>query len=96
MTAPAGAGFKEGAAAYKREAVATVGEGLVTGITVGTAILTITVESFTTVDLSGNFDFNDHWKAGVHVANLFGDEHWEAFGADVLERRALAHLTFAW
>jgi outer membrane receptor protein involved in Fe transport len=54
------------------------------------------VEAFTTVDLSGNYALNRHWKVGVNIANLFDDEHWEAFGADLLRRRALIHLTYAW
>jgi iron complex outermembrane receptor protein len=55
-----------------------------------------TVESFTTFDLSGNYAISDHWKVGLNVANLFEDEHWEAFGGDLLKRRALAHVAFSW
>lgn len=54
------------------------------------------VESYTTVDLSGNYRLNQHWTVGLHVANLFDDKHWEAWGADLLRRRALAHATFNW
>jgi iron complex outermembrane receptor protein len=54
------------------------------------------VDSYTTVDLHGNFVLNDHWKVGVNVANLFDNEHWEAFGGDLIGRRALVHTTFAW
>jgi len=54
------------------------------------------IESYTTVDLHGNYALNDHWKVGVNVANLFDNEHWEQFGGDLIGRRALAHTTFAW
>lgn len=54
------------------------------------------VESYTTVDLSGNWRFGDGWSAGLNVANALDDEHWEAFGGDLLGRRALAHLAYAW
>ncbi len=54
------------------------------------------VESYTTVDVVGNYLLTDHWKVGVNLANLFNNEHWEAFGGDLLGRRALASVTFAW
>ncbi len=54
------------------------------------------VESYTTVDLNGNYRLNDNWAVGVNVANLLDDEHWESFGGDLIGRRALAHVTFAW
>jgi iron complex outermembrane receptor protein len=54
------------------------------------------VESFTTVDLTGNYAVNKNWRVGLNVANLFDEDHWEAFGGDLLGRRALANVTFAW
>ena len=54
------------------------------------------VESYSTVDLTANYRFNDHWGVGANVANLFDDQHWEAFGGDLIGRRALGHVTFAW
>ncbi len=54
------------------------------------------VEAYTTVDLTANYRLGEHWKVGINVANLFDDKHWESFGGDVLERRALASLTFRW
>ena len=55
-----------------------------------------TVESFTTVDLNGNYAISDQWKIGLNVANVFDDEHWEAFGGDRIGRRALVNVTFSW
>jgi hypothetical protein len=30
------------------------------------------------------------------VANVLDDKHWEAWGGDLLRRRALAHVTYNW
>ncbi len=54
------------------------------------------VDSYTTVDLVGNYVVNDAIKLGLNVANLFDDEHWESFGGDLLGRRALGSVTFSW
>ncbi|MDH3283131.1 MAG: TonB-dependent receptor [Acidobacteriota bacterium] len=54
------------------------------------------VESYTTVDLSLNYRFDESWKIGLNVANLLDDDHFEAFGGDLVERRALAHVQFDW
>lgn len=54
------------------------------------------VESYTVVDLNGNVHLGDHWTLGVNVANAADHRHWEAFGGDVLGRRALAHVEYAW
>jgi outer membrane receptor protein involved in Fe transport len=54
------------------------------------------VESYTTVDLTGNYAINDMWNVGVNVSNLFDSKHWEAFGGDLLGRRALVYVLFGW
>ena len=54
------------------------------------------VESYTTVDLSGNYRINDTIQIGLNVANLLDNEHWEAFGGDLLGRRALANVAIHW
>ncbi|HSE40624.1 MAG TPA: TonB-dependent receptor, partial [Acidobacteriota bacterium] len=54
------------------------------------------VESYTTVDLVANYLFAEHWKVGLNVANLFDNEHWEAFGGDLLSRRAIGSITYGW
>lgn len=54
------------------------------------------VPSYTVVDLNGNVRFGENWSVGVSVANLFDEEHWEAFGGDILGRRALANVAFGW
>ena len=54
------------------------------------------MESYTTVDLGFNLDLNDGWAVGANVANALDDVHIESFGGDLLERRALAYVAFAW
>ena len=54
------------------------------------------VMTYTTVDLNGNYRLGNSWKAGVTIANLLDDAHYESFGGDLLGRRALGHLTFSW
>lgn len=55
-----------------------------------------TVPSYEVVDLSGNYHIGDRWSVGLNIANLLGNEHFEAFGGDILERRALGHVAFRW
>jgi outer membrane receptor for ferrienterochelin and colicins len=47
------------------------------------------VESYVSVD-------SNHITIGLQIANLFDDKHWEAFGGDVLRRRALTNLKYRW
>jgi outer membrane receptor for ferrienterochelin and colicins len=54
------------------------------------------VQSYDTVDLSLSYDVNDNWQVGVDVSNLLDDEHYQAFGGDLLSRRALGYMTFSW
>lgn len=54
------------------------------------------VESYSVVDLVGNYLITENWKVGVNVSNLFDNEHWEAFGGDLLGRRALVSVSFLW
>ncbi len=54
------------------------------------------VESYTTVDVNANFRIVDHWKVGTNISNIFDSDHWEAFGGDLLARRALVYVAFDW
>ncbi len=54
------------------------------------------VPAYTTVDLNANYRLGAAWKAGVTIANLLDNVHYESFGGDLLGRRALGHLTFSW
>ncbi|HEX5759902.1 MAG TPA: TonB-dependent receptor [Thermoanaerobaculia bacterium] len=55
-----------------------------------------TVPSYEVVDLSGNYHINENLSVGATIANLLDDEHVEAWGGDLLERRALGHVSFRW
>ena len=70
--------------------VAAVYVGLSVGPFVGV------VKSYTTVDLSAEYYINNQWRIGLNVANLLDDNHYQAFGGDILERRALGHVVFSW
>ncbi len=54
------------------------------------------VPSFTVVNLSAVFDLHESWALGVNVNNLLNDEHYELFGGDILERRALGWVSYSW
>jgi outer membrane receptor protein involved in Fe transport len=54
------------------------------------------VPSYGVFDLNGSYRLADHITAGADVANLLANDHYEAFGGDVLGRRALGHLTYSW
>ena len=54
------------------------------------------VDSYNLVDLTANWNVTDHIRLGVNVSNLLDEEHWQAFGGDVLERRALGSIEFRW
>ena len=54
------------------------------------------VESYTTVDVTANYDLTRQVTVGLNIANLFDDNHWESFGGDILRRRALASLKYQW
>lgn len=54
------------------------------------------VPSYSVVGLSGNYAINERWAVGANVINLFDDEHYQAFGGDLLGRRTLVHATIEW
>jgi outer membrane receptor protein involved in Fe transport len=54
------------------------------------------VPSYGVLDLNGSYKLTKHITAGTDVANLLDNEHYEAFGGDLLGRRALGHLTYSW
>ncbi|HEX5044134.1 MAG TPA: TonB-dependent receptor [Candidatus Polarisedimenticolaceae bacterium] len=54
------------------------------------------VPDYSTYDLGGTFRINKFVGLGVNVANLRDTPNRQTFGGDVLRRRALANLTFAW
>jgi outer membrane receptor protein involved in Fe transport len=54
------------------------------------------VPSYGVFDLNGSYRLTSHIAAGVDIANLLDNDHYETFGGDLLGRRALGHLTYSW
>jgi iron complex outermembrane receptor protein len=54
------------------------------------------VPSYNLVDLGFSWRFTDRCSLGVDIANALDEEHWQSFGGDLLERRALGHVTINW
>jgi iron complex outermembrane receptor protein len=55
-----------------------------------------TVPSYELLDVNANYHLTDNVSFGVNVANALDDNHYEAFGGDILERRALGSVQFTW
>ncbi len=51
--------------------------------------------SYEVVDLTANRELG-RFRVGIDVSNLLDEEHYEFFGADLIGRRALVHLAYAW
>lgn len=54
------------------------------------------VPSYGVLDFNGSYKLTRHVTAGADLANLLDDDHYQAFGGDLLGRRALGHLTYSW
>lgn len=54
------------------------------------------VESYNVVNLTGYYDINERVSLGLNISNLLNDEHFEIFGGDILERRAIGYIKFNW
>jgi iron complex outermembrane receptor protein len=54
------------------------------------------VEAYTTADIRANYNINERFSVGLNVANLFDNEHWEAFGGDLVGSRALVNVAVRW
>lgn len=54
------------------------------------------VKKYHVLNLGANFRLNDMFGFGVDVQNATDNEHYEAFGGDLLQRRALGTLTINW
>ncbi|MCP3964570.1 MAG: TonB-dependent receptor [bacterium] len=54
------------------------------------------VPSYDIVDLTANYRITPRVRVGLDVSNLLNNRHYELFGGDLLDRRALAHVSFSW
>ncbi|MCP3963926.1 MAG: TonB-dependent receptor [bacterium] len=75
---------------------ATVGYRWADSFEWSTGIFVGNVPSYGIVDFVGNYKIDDRWTVGLNISNLFDDEHYEAFGGDLVGRRAIASASFAW
>ncbi|HET7434773.1 MAG TPA: TonB-dependent receptor, partial [Thermoanaerobaculia bacterium] len=55
-----------------------------------------TVPQYDVINANANYRFSEMFGVGVDVSNLLDDEHYEAFGGDILSRRALGYLSINW
>jgi outer membrane receptor for ferrienterochelin and colicins len=55
-----------------------------------------TIPQFEVVNLAANYRISNMFGVGVDVSNALNNEHWEAFGGDLLERRALGFVSVNW
>ncbi len=51
---------------------------------------------YSTADLTGDYMVTDKWKLGLVFSNVFGQRNYQAFGGDLLDRRALIYGQFDW
>ncbi|MEM9553209.1 MAG: TonB-dependent receptor [Acidobacteriota bacterium] len=54
------------------------------------------VPSYEVLDLHSAYELNERITVGLDISNALDDEHYEAFGGDVLGRRALGYITLEW
>jgi outer membrane receptor protein involved in Fe transport len=48
------------------------------------------------VNFAANYRVLDNVTVGLNISNALDNEHWETFGGDILERRALAFVGLTW
>ncbi len=54
------------------------------------------VPTYSVLNLAGNYEITDNVTIGANISNFLEDTHWESFGGDIIERRALGYVTFNW
>lgn len=54
------------------------------------------VPDYDVINLAANFKVLDNVSIGANISNVADNEHYETFGGDILERRALAFVSFSW
>jgi outer membrane receptor for ferrienterochelin and colicins len=55
-----------------------------------------TVPEYDVVNVAANYRINNTFGVGVDIANALDNQHWEAFGGDLLARRALGFVSINW
>ena len=54
------------------------------------------VDDYSTVDVAGSYQVTKRMRLGANVANARDSVHRQTFGGDLLSRRALVYVTYAW
>ena len=54
------------------------------------------VPTYSVLNLSGSYEVTENVSFGVNISNFLEDKHWESFGGDIIERRALGYVTVNW
>ncbi len=54
------------------------------------------IESYDLVDFNASYQINDRVEVGINISNLLDEDHYQIFGGDLIERRALGHVAFSW
>jgi iron complex outermembrane receptor protein len=54
------------------------------------------VPEYEVVNVGANFKVNGMFGVGVDISNALDNEHWEAFGGDLMSRRALGFVSVNW
>ncbi len=54
------------------------------------------VDSYSLVDLGGSYRINERVEVGLNISNLFDETHYQSFGGDLIDRRALGNVVFRW
>ncbi|HEY0143782.1 MAG TPA: TonB-dependent receptor [Thermoanaerobaculia bacterium] len=55
-----------------------------------------TVPQYDVVNVAGNYRLSDTFGVGIDISNVLDNEHYEAFGGDILSRRALGFVSVNW
>ncbi|MDP9192016.1 MAG: TonB-dependent receptor [Acidobacteriota bacterium] len=75
---------------------AKVGYRWVEGYDWAAGVFVGTVPEFDVFNVSANYRISDMFGVGVDISNATDNEHWEAFGGDILSRRALGFVSVNW
>jgi outer membrane receptor for ferrienterochelin and colicins len=55
-----------------------------------------TVPQFDVINVAANYHLTNNLGFGVDISNALDDEHYEAFGGDLMSRRALGFVSLNW
>lgn len=54
------------------------------------------VKSYSLVDLTANIYFGNGFSLVLNISNLLNNKHYQIFGGDILQRRAVAAFSYRW